>query len=377
LVEGSNMAKALAQMNQCEWLIMRLLWKYMVGEFSEDGDWVWDGSKWISKQEYELPDDNNYNEQSNDLNRVRTYLIIKLISIFSIPIFTISWMKKWFNIDPGQYNGYYDVAKGYHEVGHCRFYLFKETQKGHMWKTDSVGCSHYGTKSYSSVYAPNFEYLEYALNISLILISVMFSVLLMNIFKKTNTDTKSGQFGKFIQNKSLPNGFVMIFYFVSSIVIILTTYSILQIHNFSGSNGLNLELDVDYYLMVVTALWMFSFSLFLIILQGKPRIRLLRGRRRKSGVEIANGENLEIVQSNNVDQGTTIIYNITDSVISGDINNPIQGIEDETIESRPEEGLTTSIKSKEETKQPFMTPYRKTILLIVSISLILRLIKDA
>ena len=311
----------------------------MVGEVSEDGDWVWDGSKWISKQEYELPDDNNYNEQSNTLNRIRTYLIIKLVSIFSIPIFTISWMKKWFNIDFGQYDGYYYVARGYHEVGDCRFYLFKETRKGHMWKADSVGCSHHDPTSYSSVYAPNFEYLEYALNISLILISVMFSVLLMNIFKKTNTDTKSGQFGKFIQNKSLPNGFVMIFYFVSSIVIILTTYSILQIHRFSGNNGLNLEIDVDYYLMIVTALWMFSFSLYIKKSNTNTHTltKSLSKLRSKSRDEIANGENAEIAQSENALPGTTIIYNITDSVISGDINNPIQGIKSETHDNSDKE----------------------------------------
>jgi hypothetical protein len=188
----------------------------------------------------------------------------------------------------------------------------------------------------------------------------------------------SGQFGKFIQNKSLPNGFTMIFYFVSTIVIILTTYSILQIHRFSGNNGLDLELDVNYYLMVVTALWMFSFSLYL----KKPNTNthtltgLLSKLRSKSRDEIANGGDVEIAQSENALPGTTIIYNITDSVISGDINNPIQGIEDKTIESRPEECLTTSIKSKEETKQLFshLTKSQKVMLLLLLIMTIVRLI---
>jgi len=364
-------------MNQCEWIIIGPQWINVVGEVSEDGDWVWDGSKWISKQEYELPDDNNYNEQSNSLNRIRTYLSIKLILIFSIPIFTISWMKQWIRIDPGQYSTQL-VAQGSHEVGNCKFYLFKDTPKGNMWRTDSVGCSHYEPTSYSSTYAPNFEYLEYALNTSFILISVMFSVLLMNIFKKTNTDAISGQFGKFIQNKSLPNGFTMIFYFVSTIVIILTTYSILQIHRFSGNNGLDLKLDVNYYLMVVTALWMFLFSLY--IKKSKTNAhtltRSLSKLRSKSRDEIANGENAEIAQSENTLPGTTIIYNITDSVISGDINNPNQGIENVTIDSSSEEGLTTSIKSKEETKQLF-SPFQKIMLPLLIMSLIMKLILRA
>ena len=320
-----------------------------------------------------LRDGENYNEQSNSLNRVRTYLIIKLVSIFSIPIFTISWMKSSNIVATGYYEAElrYDWGGSSMIESRCNFFLFRE---------GSASCSARSTgwDSLSQTYAPNFEYLEYALNISLILISVMFSVLLMNIFKKTNTDTKSGQFGKFIQNKSLPNGFTMVFYFVSTIVIILTTYSILQIHRFSGNNGLDLKLDVTYYLMVVTALWMFSFSLYLK--KSNTNTHTLTGSlsklRSKSRDEIANGENLEIAQSENALPGTTIIYNITDSVISGDINNPIQGIEDKTIESRPEEGLTTSIKSKEETKQLFshLTKSQKIMFLLLLIMTIIRLI---